>query len=211
MLAGEAFDAQRLARERAALVAQASAALREAPARIAVRYELRYRGQSFELSVAEDDASAARAPEALQSAAPPPSAGAPETPHLSARDVRGADRPPHPDALREAFARAHEQRYGYRDERGEVELVTIRVSAWGAAPAVTPAASRDAAPPARMPWTIVLDGVEVAAERLDGELPPGTRLRGPALCALPESTLLVPPSWEGEVDAFGTVHLEAAR
>ncbi len=39
-----------------------------------------------------------------------------------------------PRALREAFAQAHEQRYGYRDDGVEVELVTIRVSAWGAAP-----------------------------------------------------------------------------
>jgi len=177
MLAGESLDAQRLEHARAALVAQASEALREPPTRVAVRYELRYRGQSFELSVAEEEV------------------------------VAGGT--PSPDALREAFARAHEQRYGYRDDRAEVELVTIRASTWGAAPDVTPTARRGAAAPTRVPWTIVLDGAEVASERLDGELPPGTRLRGPLLCALPESTLLVPPGWEGEVDAFGTIHLHS--
>ena len=36
---------------------------------------------------------------------------------------------PEPDALREAFAAAHERAYGYRDEDGEVELVTLRVTA----------------------------------------------------------------------------------
>src|SRR5688572_9817816 len=35
---------------------------------------------------------------------------------------------PEPDELREAFAAAHEQAYGYRDPDGEVELVTLRVT-----------------------------------------------------------------------------------
>ena len=35
-------------------------------------------------------------------------------------------------------------------------------------------------------------------------------MHGPTLCALEGSTLLVAPGWEGEVDAFGTVHLFAA-
>jgi N-methylhydantoinase A len=193
MLAGESFDAQRLEHARAALVAQVSEALREPATRVAVRYEMRYRGQSFELSVAEDKLGEVEV----------------------ARDEVGGDEvdgaTPSPAALREAFARAHEHRYGYRDDRGEVELVTIRASAWGAAPAVTPATRQGAAAPTRVPWTIVLDGAEVAAERLDGELPPGTRLRGPMLCALGESTLLVPPGWAGEVDAFGTIHLHSEK
>jgi len=40
-----------------------------------------------------------------------------------------------------------------------------------------------------------------------GELPAGTALSGPALCALPEATLLVPPGWSGEVDEHGTIRL----
>ena len=36
------------------------------------------------------------------------------------------------------------------------------------------------------------------------------RLAGPALCALPEATLLIPPGWCGEVDAHGTIHLQRA-
>jgi N-methylhydantoinase A/oxoprolinase/acetone carboxylase beta subunit len=53
----------------------------------------------------------------------------------------------------------------------------------------------------------MLDGRELDAECLRGELPRGTRVRGPVICALGESTLLVPPGWEGEVDEFGTVRL----
>ena len=41
------------------------------------------------------------------------------------------------NVLREAFAREHERRYGYRDDGAEIELVTMRVSAWGAAPQIS--------------------------------------------------------------------------
>jgi N-methylhydantoinase A len=84
-----------------------------------------------------------------------------------------------PDDLREAFAREHEQRYGHRDDGGEVELVTIRVSVWGAAP------------------ELHLRGAPGARERIEG----------PAVCPLPEATLYVPPGWSGETDEWGTVHL----
>jgi len=38
---------------------------------------------------------------------------------------------------------------------------------------------------------------------------PETELAGPAVVELPESTLLVPPGWAGEVDDTGTVHVRA--
>jgi N-methylhydantoinase A len=157
---GESLDAERLAAERAALVTQACAELGEQAARVAVRYELRYRGQSFELAVEEEDARA-------QSRSGQPS-------------DNGA--PPGPDALREAFAQAHEQRYGYRDDGVEVELVTIRVSVWGAAPRLRLASSQ-------------------------GEPAPGTAIEGPTVCSLPGSTLYVPDGWRGAVDDHGTVRL----
>ncbi len=161
-LAGSTFTAERLAAERAALVTRACAALGEPAARVAARHELRYRGQSFELAVEEDDV---------------PARGELDGPGTPRQDTTQPD----PDALREAFARVHERRYGYRDDGAEVELVTIRVSAWGAAPQLT---------------------LEAA-----GEPAPGTRIEGPAVCPLPESTLYVPPGWAGEVDAHGTVRL----
>lgn len=123
--------------------------------------------------------------------------------------VEGLPEPVDPAALREAFAVEHERRYGYRDPDGEVELVTIRVRAWGAAPETPPltAQAPAAAGVRREPWRVVLDGRQLDAELLRGELPAGTHLRGPAVCALPESTLLVPPDWEGRVDEYGTVRL----
>jgi N-methylhydantoinase A len=181
---GEALSAQPLADERAALIARARAELADVPARVRVRYELRYRGQSFELPVEEE----------LEPSAQP------------AADARHALSP---DALRAAFAQAHELRYGYRDDGAEVELVNIRVSVWGPAP-VLRARAIDTPAPRGEERAIVFDGERLSASVLRGELPPGATVPGPALCALPDATLLIAPGWSGEVDEHGTVHLSAA-
>jgi N-methylhydantoinase A len=86
-------------------------------------------------------------------------------------------------ALGEAFAAAHEQRYGYRDDGAEIELVNVRVSAWSDAPALAPRAG-------------------------EGDLAPGSRVDGPAVYALGDSTLYVPAGWSGVVDEHGTIVLE---
>jgi N-methylhydantoinase A len=169
MLTGDTFTADRVASEREELIGRACRAL-SGSARVRVRYELRYRGQSFELTVEQSES---------------------------------VDT----DLLCESFARSHEERYGYRDEQGQVELVTIRVSAFGPAPAPL-LAGADGREPARESKTVVIDGRELEAECLRGELPPGTRVEGPAICALPEATLFVAPGWSGEVDGQGTVRLE---
>jgi N-methylhydantoinase A len=174
MLDGASLSPERLARERATLIAEARAGLSSDVHRVRVRHELRYRGQSFELAVDEDLELGALGP----------------------------------DALRKAFGDAHEQRYGYRDEDGEIELVNMRVSVWGAAPALELRAAGEHAAPVQV-RPVVFDGEPVAASVLRGALAPGTRVRGPALCALPEATLLVAPGWSGEVDERGTVRLAA--
>ena len=91
-----------------------------------------------------------------------------------------------PDALRDAFAAAHDQRYGYRDDAAQIELVTVRVSVWGPAPELAPRAGDDAS----------------------DELRPGARLGGPSVRTLGESTLYVPAGWSGVVDEHGTILLE---
>jgi N-methylhydantoinase A len=144
---------------------------------VAVRYELRYRGQSFELAVEEE-----------------------------IEPGSSADRLD-PDALRAGFAQTHEQRYGYRDEDAELELVNIRVSAWGAAPQLRPMVSGAGPAPDPEIATVIFDGQPTATKILRGELAPGSELSGPTLCALPEATLLIPPGWSGEVDEHGTVRL----
>jgi len=84
-----------------------------------------------------------------------------------------------PQLLKEAFGQAHEQRYGYRDDGAEVELVTVRVSVWGAAPQLSLGHGEGA----------------------------GERVQGPAVHPLPGATLFIAEGWSGEVDEWGTVHL----
>jgi N-methylhydantoinase A/oxoprolinase/acetone carboxylase beta subunit len=54
----------------------------------------------------------------------------------------------------------------------------------------------------------MFDSEPVEAAVFRGEPEPGARLSGPALYALPESTLLIPPGWSGSVDDHGTCHLQ---
>ncbi|HST32490.1 MAG TPA: hydantoinase/oxoprolinase family protein [Solirubrobacteraceae bacterium] len=114
---------------------------------------------------------------------------------------------PETEALSEAFAAAHEQRYGYRDDEAPVELVNVRVSVRGPAPRLRPQADATAEPE-RSSAQVVFGGEALQASVLRGELAPGTEVHGPALCALPEATLLVPPGWSGVVDEHGTCVLQ---
>ncbi len=113
------------------------------------------------------------------------------------------------EQLREAFAQAHEARYGYRDQRAEVELVNLRASVWGQAPQLAPPAG-GAGEERREPTAIVFGGRRLEAAAVIGEPAPGTALEGPALIALPDSTLLIPPGWSAEVDAHGTIAMGRA-
>jgi N-methylhydantoinase A len=112
-----------------------------------------------------------------------------------------------PRVLQERFAAAHEQRYGYRGDSAEVELVNVRVSVWGAAPELSPRADARAEHAAGSA-PVVFAGETLDATVLRGELAPGTQIRGPALCALADSTLLVAAGWSGDVDEHGTIHLQ---
>lgn len=115
-----------------------------------------------------------------------------------------------PQQLCERFQAAHQERYGYRDSEAQIELVTLRVSVFGSAPRAKPTASGGERPRGER-RSVVLGGGEVQALCLRGELPPGMAIDGPAVCALPEATLLIPPGWSGFVDAQGTVRLTHAE
>jgi N-methylhydantoinase A/oxoprolinase/acetone carboxylase beta subunit len=201
LLSGEALNATSIRAERARLIERVLTELGVQAARIRVRYELRYKGQSFELSVDEPQSD------------------------------QGIDVEVDVDveALRESFEQAHAERYGYRDAGAAVELVTIRVSAWGAAPTVSLVAAAGSVASAESPASTarsgaratsaqprqairraIVDGSELEVQCLYGEPAPGTRLAGPMICALPEATLWIPPAWSGSVDAQGSVRLTHA-
>lgn len=109
--------------------------------------------------------------------------------------------------LREDFARAHAQRYGYRDEGGEVELAALRVAAIG------PAQELQLRPPS---------GGSVESTR-KVQLPDGERetriisgqptdaigeLAGPCLVELEETTIFIPGDCRGLVDDTGGIMVE---
>ncbi len=170
-LSGDALTGDAVAEVVAELGAAAREQLKEPESELRAVYELRYRGQAFELAVE----------------------GALE---------------PDPAELREAFEALHEERYGYRDDDQELELVTLRVSATlpGAEVSLDEAGDGDGELE-RGRRTATLDGEEIELAVLRGTPPPGTAIEGPAVVELPESTLLVPPGWSGEVDDTGTIHV----
>jgi N-methylhydantoinase A len=166
---GDDFTEEAVRHDVEELAGHARDALGEPGAPLRVTYELRYRGQAFELAVERDG-------------------------------------PVTPDELVEAFAALHEERYGYSDPESRVELVTVRVTARVPGPDVTLEAPTGD-PPERTRRTAVFGDDEHEAEVVRGELPAGMEIEGPAICELPEATLVVPPAWAGEVDDTGTVKL----
>jgi len=93
---------------------------------------------------------------------------------------------PTPAELRAAFESEHQARYGYHDPEQEIELVTIRVSAFGEAPTV-------------------------ALQPVPGLPQPGVTVSGPTVLRLPESTVLIPAGWRGSLAGGGALMLERSR
>jgi N-methylhydantoinase A len=169
-LAGEELTASAVAGLVEELGEQARSELAEPEAELGATYELRYRGQAFELSIR-------------------------------------ASLTPEPDQLREAFEGLHEERYGYRDAEQGLELVTIRVSATVPGAEASLGEAETAGELERGRRTAIFGGSEIELQVLRGSPPPRTEIEAPAVVELPESTLLVPEGWRGEVDQQGTIHL----
>jgi len=74
------------------------------------------------------------------------------------------------------------------------------------------AAEARRAPPSTSPVQreIVFPREPQPASVLDGALAPGETVKGPAIVALPEATLVVAPGWKGRADEAGTMILERA-
>ncbi len=117
-----------------------------------------------------------------------------------------------PEELREGFEHEHEERYGYRDSEQELELVTIRVTATAQGTDVELAARDEETDELdRSSREATLDGEQVDLEVLRGIPAPDTKVEGPAVIELPESTLLIPSGWAAEVDQTGTIKMERDR
>ena len=175
LLAGDALTARAIERHVRHLGERAREAMHEPDADLHVVYELRYKGQSFELPIA-------------------------------------ASTTAQPDELRDAFESEHEERYGYRDEQQELELVTIRVTATAAGVDVALAGGDDGEIGVeRSSRRATLDGEAIELQVFRGIPSPGTKLAGPVVIELPEATVLIPPGWASEVDATGTIRVTRTR
>jgi N-methylhydantoinase A len=51
-------------------------------------------------------------------------------------------------------------------------------------------------------------GEWLQSEVIAGALPENEMVEGPAICELPEATVVVPPQWRGSVERDGTLVLE---
>ena len=119
-----------------------------------------------------------------------------------------------PAELEQAFAEAHQQRFGYRPAAG-TRLVVERIEAeWPLPPAgesatTTPvAAAPEVGPRATAPMHIPGEGWQPVPVVARASLQPGQSLVGPAL--IPEATgcTVLEPGWTAAVDGLGNLLLE---
>ena len=126
--------------------------------------------------------------------------------------VMRADSPPPAADLREAFEAAHEERYGHRDRDGEVELVTLRMTAAVPGPRLDlEAAAADEGGQAGDPAgerEAIFAGQPHAAALWHRPPGAGARLAGPAICELEGATLVVPPGWVARSTPTGALLME---
>jgi N-methylhydantoinase A len=111
-----------------------------------------------------------------------------------------AELEPDPAALRAAFDRAHEERYGYADPDAELELVTLRVTA--ALPGAEPPPAEPSAAEERESREVRF-GDDLVEARVLG--PGEAEVEGPAIFELPGATLVVPPGWRAEAGSDAVV------
>jgi N-methylhydantoinase A len=113
--------------------------------------------------------------------------------------------------LASRFEAAHDRQYGFVDDRNPIELVNLRVTAVGAVPdpPLGPASGSD------HDRSVAKMGTrEVILDRDDrGEVPyfdrgglaPGHELAGPAIVEFENTTIWLPPDFDGEIDRYGNL------
>ena len=147
--------------------------------------DVRYVGQSFELTVDYPTSRASRSSEGLSR------------------------------AISDSFYRAHLQRFGYADRGEPVEIVNLRLK-------LDLAVEKPDLPPMQAGGADAT-GAQIATVSVvfrEGELQTplyrrdlfatGNRISGPALVVQLDTTTVVPPGWQGEIDPYGNLLLTTA-
>ena len=144
--------------------------------------DVRYVGQSFELTVDYPTSRASRSSEGL------------------AR------------AISDSFYRAHLQRFGYADRGEPVEIVNLRLKLDLAVDKPDlPPQTREGSDPSQAQIasvSVVFREGEMETPLYQRELlVTGNHLSGPALVVQLDTTTVIPPGWQGEVDPYGNLLL----
>jgi N-methylhydantoinase A len=185
-LTGADLTAERVAELAAELGQQARQALGAPDGELSATYELRYRGQAFELPVTgptEPDVEQLR--EAF------------EAEHEDRYGYRGAGQELELVTIRVTAKLVQSELELSADSNSDGDDSDEGAGARGAI-------SRDHRP-------ATLDGAQLEVEVWRGAPAPGTEIDGPAVVELPDSTLLVAPGWSGSVHESGTIVLERRR
>ncbi len=113
--------------------------------------------------------------------------------------------------LGERFHQEHERAYGYRADQGTVQLVNLRVTALATMPKLTPQPQSKSAPGEVAPfehrdvwWD---DGFVPTPVYRRSHLPVGCTFQGPAIVEQMDSTILIAPKEQAEVDEYGNLIL----
>ena len=112
-------------------------------------------------------------------------------------------------AIREAFQAAHEERFGFRDEARDVELVTARVKARARGHDQPPQADEPAsesAAPAESEHDVMWD--QLRPTRFINRATIRGHIEGPAVITQVDATTLVPPGWAARPLPSGALLLE---
>ena len=169
--------------------------------------DVRYIGQSYELTIDYPSSARGRSGQAPL----PPAHGEPvepsAQPHSAAFRAGRGRRTDLRRAVASAFHRAHRRRYGYADPSEPIEIVNLRLKMVVPAERPIPEPEMPAGKSAKGAQTgdarvVFAKGTFDTPLYLRERLHCGNRLRGPALVLQMDSTTVVPPGWAAEVDAW---------
>lgn len=119
---------------------------------------------------------------------------------------------PSPELLRQAFDRAHRERYGFDDPDAQLEIITVRCAATIPVPASAEGVTNrsDAVPAPLAKRSVFFEGAWHDAHiYLRDELPVGIPISGPLIAEQLDSTVVVAPDQVCRIDEHGFLHLTA--
>jgi N-methylhydantoinase A len=157
---------------------------------VAFELDVRYMGQSYEVTVPLEAQTAAAPSEAVS---------------ITENHLAGAT---------QAFHEHHRRRYGHADPEAPIEVVALR--ARGTVPVSAPPLPRESKTDSPVENAMIgtrpvwfdPDGPTETTTYAREALRPGHAFEGPAICHQYDTTIVVPPGWRAHVDAFQNIRIK---